>query len=186
MGELKTIVPPDAGTTSRRRMMVGLIYGIWAAIASALSLPALVYLFFPPRARNENEWVDVGDIGKLGVNSPLEMTFRRNRVDGWRITSEKSTAWVVKLANGEVAAFGPQCTHLGCAYHWEEGKDHFLCPCHTSIFSIDGRVVSGPAPRPLDKYEIKLAGSKLSVGPLRKSAETSAACPYRNRSEQSA
>jgi nitrite reductase/ring-hydroxylating ferredoxin subunit len=79
------------------------------------------------------------------------------RIDGWRILSEKSTAWAVKLDNGEVIAFAPQCTHLGCAYHWDDPKKQFLCPCHSSVFSIDGKVISGPAPRPLDRYD---AGSK--------------------------
>ena len=55
-------------------------------------------------------------------------------MDGWKVLSEKSTAWVVKQADNSVVAFGPQCTHLGCAYHWEEGKNEFLCPCHTSLF----------------------------------------------------
>jgi menaquinol-cytochrome c reductase iron-sulfur subunit len=147
---------------------------MWAAMAAALSLPAAVYLLLPPKARKENEWVEAGDVGKLAVNSPVEMTFRRNRVDGWRITSEKSTAWVVKLPNSQVVAYGPQCTHLGCAYHWEEGKNEFLCPCHTSVFSADGKVVSGPAPRPLDRYQIKVQGTKLLLGTLRQSPETGA------------
>ena len=80
------------------------------------------------------------------------MFFRRNRVDGWKVISEKSTAWVVKQADNSVVAFGPQCTHLGCAYHWEEGKNEFLCPCHTSLFAIDGKVVvrsGAAAARPL-------------------------------------
>src|ERR1035438_6846791 len=66
----------------------------------------------------------------------------------------------------EVTAFGPQCTHLGCAYHWEEGRGQFLCPCHTSLFSIDGKVAAGPAPRPLDRYQTRLNGSKLLLGKL--------------------
>jgi menaquinol-cytochrome c reductase iron-sulfur subunit len=94
------------------------------------------------------------------------MAFRRNRVDGWKVISEKSTAWVVKGANNQITAFGPQCTHLGCAYHWDDAKDQFLCPCHNSIFSVDGKVVSGPAPRPLDRYETKLNGNKLLLGNL--------------------
>jgi menaquinol-cytochrome c reductase iron-sulfur subunit len=96
------------------------------------------------------------------------MTFRRNRVDGWKILSEKSTAWVVRQADNSVVAFGPQCTHLGCAYHWEDNKDQFLCPCHSSVFGVDGKVVSGPAPRPLDRYDVKVQGSKLLLGGLRK------------------
>ena len=78
----------------------------------------------------------------------------------------KSTAWVVKHADNSLVAFGPQCTHLGCAYHWDESKSEFLCPCHTSLFSIDGQVTSGPAPRPLDRYETKVEGKKLWLGPL--------------------
>jgi menaquinol-cytochrome c reductase iron-sulfur subunit len=73
---------------------------------------------------------------------------------------------VVKTAGNQVTAFAPQCTHLGCAYHWDQANNNFLCPCHTSAFSIDGKVLSGPAPRPLDKYMVKIQGDKLSIGPL--------------------
>ncbi len=65
-----------------------------------------------------------------------------------------------------MTAFGPQCTHLGCAYHWEQDKKEFLCPCHTSLFAIDGSVLSGPAPRPLDRYQTKIEGTKLLLGRL--------------------
>jgi menaquinol-cytochrome c reductase iron-sulfur subunit len=135
---------------------------------AAFSVPAAAYLFLPPKPRKPEDWIDVGDISKLAVNSPAEMVFRRNRIDGWKIISEKSTAWVVKTADNGVTAFGPQCTHLGCAYHWEEGKDSFLCPCHTSLFSIDGKVLSGPAPRPLDRYDTKVQGARLFLGRLRR------------------
>jgi len=158
-------VVQTAGFT-RRRLYVGVIYALWAAIAGALGLPALAYLFFPPKARRENEWVDLGDVSRLAPDSPVEMTFRHNRVDGWKVTSEKSGAWVVRATGGAVTAFGPQCTHLGCAYHWEEGKGEFICPCHNSVFGMDGRVISGPAPRPLDRYESRMNGSHLMLGRL--------------------
>jgi len=158
-------------TTSRRRFFVGAIYGIWAAISAALSIPAIVYLFFPPKARKAEEWVQIGDTGRLTPNVPVEMTFRKNRVDGWKVTSEKSTAWVVKDEASRIVAFGPQCTHLGCAYHWDDRKSQFLCPCHNSLFAVDGHVISGPAPRPLDRYELKVEGTKLSIGRLARPEE---------------
>jgi menaquinol-cytochrome c reductase iron-sulfur subunit len=135
-------------------------------MAAALGAPALAYLLLPPKARKEDEWVEVGSLDKFTPTSPVEVTFRRNRVDGWKVTSEKSTAWVVRQDDAHLVAFGPQCTHLGCAYHWEEGKNDFLCPCHTSIFGIDGKVISGPAPRPLDRYETKIDNGKLLLGRL--------------------
>ena len=151
----------------RRTFFLTVLYGLWALIAAALSLPAAAYLFFPPNLRKESEWAEAGDVTKMVPNSPVEMVYRRNRVDGWRILSEKSTAWAVKLTSGEVIAFAPQCTHLGCAYHWETDKNQFLCPCHTSVFSIDGKVVSGPAQRPLDRFEAKVQNNKLLLGEVR-------------------
>src|SRR5271165_1555718 len=110
----------DAGGTTRRHFYIGAIYAIWGIIGAALGLPAAAYLLLPPKARKENEWIEIGDIAKLAPESPVEVTFRRNRTDGWKVISEKSTAWVVKQADTQAVAFGPDCTHLGCPYHWEE------------------------------------------------------------------
>ena len=140
-------------------------------ITAALAAPALVYLFLPPKVRRESEWVDAGDITRLPVKTPVELVFRKNLVDGWKVSSEKQTAWAVKLSDQNIVVFGPQCTHLGCAYHWEQDGNHFLCPCHTSVFAVDGKVVAGPAPRPLDRYDTKLEGTKLLLGKLRISTE---------------
>ena len=155
------------GGTTRRGFYVGAMYAIWAVITASLSLPALAYLLLPPKTRKDESWIDVGDIASLTPNRPVEMAFRRNRVDGWKVISEKVTAWVVKTPEGGVCAFGPQCTHLGCAHHWDEAKNQFVCPCHNSLFSIDGKVTYGPAPRPLDRYEAKVTGNKLLLGDLR-------------------
>ena len=158
----------------RRGFFLTVIYGLWAAIGTALSIPAAIYLFFPPKLRKENEFAEAGDVTKMVPGSPVEMVFRRNRIDGWRILSEKSTAWAVKLNNGEIIAFAPQCTHLGCAYHWDDPKKEFLCPCHNSVFSIDGKVVSGPAPRPLDRFEAKVQNNKLMLGEIQEPKESAA------------
>jgi menaquinol-cytochrome c reductase iron-sulfur subunit len=166
---VQVIEPASEGAT-RRSFHIAAIYGVWAAITGALGIPALIYLFFPPKARKEDPWVEIGDVTKLAPNAPVEMVFRRNRVDGWKVTSEKGTAWVVKHADNSVTAFGPQCTHLGCAYHWDDRKNEFLCPCHNSLFAVDGKVVSGPAPRPLDRYDTKVQGNKLLLGPLREAS----------------
>ncbi len=158
----------------RRTFFLTIVYGLWGMIGAALSIPAAIYLLFPPKLRKETEWSEAGDITKLVPGSPIEMVFRSNRIDGWRILSEKSTAWVVKQGDGQLVAFAPVCTHLGCAYHYEESRKEFLCPCHTSVFGLDGKVVSGPAPRPLDRYDTKIQNNKLLVGEIRKSPESDA------------
>ena len=60
-------------------------------------------------------------------------------------------------------ALSAVCTHLRCTTgpfvppggQWKES--HARCPCHGSIFARDGRVLQGPAPRPLDFYRVSLA-----------------------------
>jgi len=152
----------EIGTT-RRVFQLAIIYGLWGIISVALAIPAAIYLLLPPRLRRATDWFDAGELGQFKPNAPEEVVFRRNRVDGWKVASEKTSAWVVK--NGtEVVAFAPGCTHLGCAYHWDERNKNFLCPCHTSTFGLDGNVLSGPAPRPLDRYQIKIENGKLLIG----------------------
>jgi len=67
--------------------------------------------------------------------------------------------WVV---NGEyngrqqIYALRTVCTHLGCTPNWLEGEQKFKCPCHGSGFYKDGINFEGPAPRPLERYAVRI------------------------------
>ena len=161
-------------TTTRRRFYEAVIVGAQAIIGAALAIPTIGYLLGPTKPRRESDWIEALDIGTLAPKTPVEVSFRKSRVDGWKVINEKKTAWVVKMPDNSVVAYGPQCTHLGCAYHWEEGKSEFICPCHNSFFSIDGTLKSGPAPRPLDRYATKIQGTKLMLGELHPAGDTKA------------
>jgi menaquinol-cytochrome c reductase iron-sulfur subunit len=153
----------------RRKFHLSVIYAFWAVITGALSLPAAIYLLVPPKSKKKSGiWVEAGDIAHLQPNIPEEFVFRRDRLDGWKVISEKTNAWVVRKGESQVIAFGPQCTHLGCAYSYDDRNKEFLCPCHTSTFSLEGKVLTGPAPRSLDRYDVKVAGTKLLLGEVRK------------------
>ena len=49
------------------------------------------------------------------------------------------------------------CTHLGCTVAFFQSDDCFHCPCHGSVYSATGKVLHGPAPRPLNWFEVTLA-----------------------------
>src|ERR1017187_4757726 len=104
MGDVQMVPSGESEGPSRRNFYVVAIYSLWGAISAALGLPALVYLLFPPKAKKGDEWIEIGDIARLTPLSPVEMTFRRTRVDGWKVISEKSTVWVVKIADNQVTA----------------------------------------------------------------------------------
>ncbi len=158
----------------RRAFHLAVIYVLGALIGIALAIPTLVYLLLPPKTRKDTGWVDAGDVSQLTPGMPVEVSFQQSRVDGWRLVTEKKTAWVVKEVDNSIVAFGPQCTHLGCAYHWDEGVKKFACPCHSSFFSITGKVLGGPAPRPLDRYATRIQDTRLQLGTLRPANERNA------------
>jgi len=155
--------------STRRAFHLAVVYVLGGIIALAMAIPTALYLLVPPKARKESGWIDAGDISQLAPGVPVELTFQESRLDGWRLVTEKKIAWVVKEANSKIVAFGPQCTHLACAYHWEMEAGRFICPCHGSNFSLDGKVLAGPAARPLDRYLTKIENNRLQIGELRQS-----------------
>ena len=91
---------------TRRRFYLTFIYGLWGAISAALAAPALLYLFLPPKSRAESDWVEAGDVTGLQPKTPVELVFRKNRVDGWKVSSEKQTAWVPTRSTTEWSNVG--------------------------------------------------------------------------------
>jgi menaquinol-cytochrome c reductase iron-sulfur subunit len=145
----------------RRRFLERVINWLGGTMAALLGVPSAIYLLSLRKKDTESRWMDAGDTSDWGSDFPQEITFRRNRIDGWKIHSGTETAWLSKTAENKLIAFSPWCTHLGCAYRWEPNRREFSCPCHGSRFAKDGAVIAGPATRPLDQYEVKLEGKRL-------------------------
>ncbi len=166
------MIETSSTPTSRRtfhRTMIQLFGGLISAVIAA---PAAAYLLLKPKSSSGEDLVEIANLAELPAGKPQEVVYYRTRVDGWKRSREKATAWVVKTTEQQAVAFHPSCPHLGCAYHWEAEKadaqgqvsEAFVCPCHASSFTKDGSVIGGPAPRPLDRYVSKVEGGKLLVG----------------------
>jgi cytochrome b6-f complex iron-sulfur subunit len=83
--------------------------------------------------------------------------------------------WIVNTeydGQPEIVALKTVCTHLGCTPNWLEAEQKFKCPCHGSGFDKAGINFEGPAPRPLERYAIRLADDgQLEVDKSRKFQE---------------
>lgn len=66
-------------------------------------------------------------------------------------------------AQNHFFALSQKCPHLGCQVPFCESSGRFECPCHGSIFDVAGEYITGPAPRGMDRYDLKLAGNNLVV-----------------------
>lgn len=85
------------------------------------------------------------------------------------IFNEEYKVFIVRNELGQFYAISTVCTHLGCTVNWrpvpvpEYPTGIISCPCHGSIYDKSGNVISGPAPRALDRYDMKLKNNILVV-----------------------
>jgi cytochrome b6-f complex iron-sulfur subunit len=56
------------------------------------------------------------------------------------------------------------CTHLGCLVNFHKERQILICPCHAGIYDLEGNVISGPPPRPLDKFTVQVKGNDIVIG----------------------
>jgi Rieske Fe-S protein len=53
------------------------------------------------------------------------------------------------------------CTHLGCTVVVTE--DALSCPCHGSRFDRQGKVLTGPAGRSLQRMQVEVRGERVEI-----------------------
>ncbi len=56
------------------------------------------------------------------------------------------------------------CTHLGCLVKYEPDRSRLFCPCHAGVYNLDGKVISGPPPKPLPKFPFRVEGENIVIG----------------------
>ena len=82
-------------------------------------------------------------------------------------------ALLLKTESG-YRAFSLVCTHLGCVVRWRPDEarkttsqkkiaGHFACPCHGGAFDSEGKVVSGPPPRALERLEVRERNGQVFI-----------------------
>ncbi len=148
---------------SRRTFFRWVITGVAGLISVALAIPLLGYVISPAMKRRVRPWVDVGSVEDVPIGNPKQLEHVTMIQDGYLKSRSQKAIWAVKQPDGQVKVFSPMCTHLGCGYRWDGEEKKFKCPCHGSVFDIEGQVLAGPAPRPLDLLPSKIENGRLLV-----------------------
>lgn len=68
---------------------------------------------------------------------------------------------LIRKSDTEFLAIKTICTHKGCDVELE--GDKFVCPCHGSEFTMDGKVLNGPAKTDLKIFETMFDSDKGTV-----------------------
>lgn len=148
----------------RKRFLKTAIAAIGGIITAGLAIPAVAYVIGPALQKAQaRDAIRLGAISKVELGEPTLFKVKVEQQTGW-ITSEEEISVYIYTENGrDFIAISNVCTHLGCRVRWITEQNEFFCPCHNGVFDKDGNVVSGPPPRPLDRYEVTIDNGQIYI-----------------------
>jgi len=154
---------PVRRPTSRRSFLLGFGIVLNAVAVALFAIPLVGYLVAPARRRDWQAWIVLGPLESFPENQTRLATYRNPFRKPWDGETDHIPCWVRRQTGEQVQVFAINCTHLGCPVRWFAESGLFMCPCHGGVFYADGRHASGPPPRPLYQYEVKVQDGQLWV-----------------------
>jgi len=98
------------------------------------------------------------DIGGIDLDDP---NFVGLKSDGG--FAYKGPYIVINTGDENFIALSSSCTHNACRVNYSISSNNLPCPCHGSVFAIDGVVLQGPASSPLKTYKVEREGNILTI-----------------------
>lgn len=132
--------------TSRRRFVNWFLGTAAGALTVAVLYPVLRFVSPPEVPEASTNQVEAGP-----TNDPelLEKGFKIVRFGADPVI-------LVRLSDAEFRAFAGTCTHLDCIVEFQKDKQRIWCNCHNGDYNLQGQVVAGPPPKPLEPFKVDL------------------------------
>jgi Rieske Fe-S protein len=143
--------PQEGAGPDRRSLVSWLLGGGIAASLASFFYPVLRYLNPPEVAEAAVNEVVAGKVDDLKPNSGKIVKFGNK------------PALLVRTTDTEWKAFSAICSHLNCTVQYQDSSRQIWCACHNGTYDLQGRVVSGPPPRPLDVLAVRVRGDEVVI-----------------------
>ena len=101
---------------------------------------------------------DVGVNFISGKLKPMKESISVNPGEAMITEVKGHRAGVYKDNQNEFHVVDTTCTHLRCELNWNDAEHSWDCPCHGSRFTVDGKIVEGPAMKELELFTFNEMG----------------------------
>jgi len=142
----QTPSPAESTPFDRRTFLDALLTVGFVSTAAAIAYPVAWFLVPPASGEPAIESAVAARAGALRANSAVIFKFG------------SKPGIVVRTAEGDLRAFSAVCTHLDCTVQFKTDTTQLWCACHNGFYDLGGNVVSGPPPRPLEKFTVNVRG----------------------------
>jgi cytochrome b6-f complex iron-sulfur subunit len=136
-----------AGTSPRlsRRSLIDVLLGSsLVAWIAAVVYPVLKYL---------TPSTEGGGGNKVTLTDGQKQELQSNGFLIARLGTDR--VLLLKDRDQKLRALSAKCTHEGCTVQFLPNDAVIWCACHNGKFAPDGRVISGPPPRPLAAFTVE-------------------------------
>jgi len=147
---------------SRRGFLARVVVGLNALAAMIVGTPAVGYLLSPILKRRTSQWVAIGQVSQFGSQSPKRIAYQYDDEGGYSVERTRRVAFVRRSERAFVV-LSPVCSHMGCNVSFNEATNQFECPCHGGKYDLSGRVVDGPPPKPLTRFQTRIRAGNLEI-----------------------
>lgn len=135
-----------------RRQFANVFFGgSFLATFAAFLFPVIRYILPPKQVDALQKKVAAGKTGDLAPNSSKIFKFG------------STPAVLINTQDGKLLAFSAICTHLTCTVSYDSASGTLFCPCHNGRFDMNGNVVSGPPPAPLESFAVEVVGEDIFI-----------------------
>jgi menaquinol-cytochrome c reductase iron-sulfur subunit len=158
---------PAVADRDRRGFFKKLLAGALGALLGLVPVGAGLTVFLYPLRRRVSGGgrVRVATLDALPDDGvPRKFPVLASRTDAWNKFSRVpiGAVYLRRTADGKLQAFNVVCPHAGCFVDFLPDRGTFLCPCHQSAFTVDGKIAdrSSPAPRAMDSLAVELRNGR--------------------------
>jgi succinate dehydrogenase / fumarate reductase iron-sulfur subunit len=149
---------------SRRRFLKRVTCGLGAATALVLGGVLAPATIGPSIRKAPKQWLRLGRLEEFAPGQVKTISVRYEVIDGFYKSQKIKPVMVYRGSDSDdLVVYNSRCTHLGCTVHWDATKQLFICACHGGAFDLNGKVKTGPPPRPLDSHAIKVEEGDLYI-----------------------
>ena len=136
--------------------------------AGARSSPGCSEAASPPRSRRSSipvaRFLDPPKVAEVSVNEVAAGKVQDLKPNSGKIVKfGNKPALLVRVNDTEWKAFSAVCTHLNCTVQYQEARREIWCACHNGTYDLEGRVASGPPPKPLEELAVKVRGDEVVI-----------------------
>jgi cytochrome b6-f complex iron-sulfur subunit len=141
---------------SRRTFLDNLLLVTGVGVVGAAGYPVAKFILPPEQSEPDNLSTTASNVGDLAKGDFKIFEFNRKPAIIVRTGSDAK-------APESYHALSAVCPHLQCTVQYQPESGQILCACHNGHFNLQGKVLSGPPPKPLPSFKVDIRNDKIIV-----------------------